>query len=232
MQRISVNVTNDCDGNQLNYNNDLPAIGNKNYALRKPFETDFLTVIGNAKRSQPLVICWVAQGSRARCGSRHPILHSNIFLSKIIYNNYFIMKFIQMYSLIFTWIVGFIYWKWKFGFANFNRKKRSTKNLLLSLKKWGLFFLKEGNPIFSLELWQRLLKSFFQLHVKNSKFFLSYFFEKDDWPKAYAGPRLPTLPYSSGHRTLSVSGGGRHFVFRVSADLPGGCSSNVRVGCK
>ena len=35
MQRISVNLTNDCDGNQLNYKNDLPAIGNKNYALQK-----------------------------------------------------------------------------------------------------------------------------------------------------------------------------------------------------
>ena len=33
MQRISVNLTNDSGGTQLNYNNDLPAIGNKNYAL-------------------------------------------------------------------------------------------------------------------------------------------------------------------------------------------------------
>ena len=49
MQTISVNLTNNCDGNQRNYNNDLPAIGNKNYGLQKPFETDFLTVIGNAK---------------------------------------------------------------------------------------------------------------------------------------------------------------------------------------
>ena len=49
MQRITVNLTNDCDGNQLNYNTNLPAIGNKNCALQKPFETDFLTVIGNAK---------------------------------------------------------------------------------------------------------------------------------------------------------------------------------------
>ena len=49
MQRISVNLTNDCDGNQLNCNNDLPAIVNKNYALQKPFETDFFKVIGNAK---------------------------------------------------------------------------------------------------------------------------------------------------------------------------------------
>ena len=54
MQRISVNFINDCDGNQLYYNNDLPAIGNKNYALQKPFERDFLTVFDHA----------VAQGTR------------------------------------------------------------------------------------------------------------------------------------------------------------------------
>ena len=57
MQRISVNLTNDCDGNQLNYNNVLSAIGNKNYALKKPFETDFLTVIGNVKLRPLFVIC-------------------------------------------------------------------------------------------------------------------------------------------------------------------------------
>ena len=79
MQRISVNLTNDCDGNQLNYNTDLPVIGNKNYSLQKPFETDFLTVIGNAKLRTSFVICWVAQGSRPRCGPRHPIFHSTIF---------------------------------------------------------------------------------------------------------------------------------------------------------
>ena len=44
MQKILVNLTNNCDGNQLNYNNDLPAIEKKNYVLQKPFETDFLTI--------------------------------------------------------------------------------------------------------------------------------------------------------------------------------------------
>ena len=68
MQRISVNLTNDCDGNQLNYNNDLPAIGNKNYGLQKPFETDLVTEIGNAKLRLSFVICLIAQGSRPRCG--------------------------------------------------------------------------------------------------------------------------------------------------------------------
>ena len=42
MQRISVNLTNDCDGNQLNYNNDLSAIRNKNYALQETFQNRFL----------------------------------------------------------------------------------------------------------------------------------------------------------------------------------------------
>ena len=56
MQKISVNVANDFDGNQLNYNNDLPAIGNKNYARQRLFETDSLTVIGNAKLRPSFVI--------------------------------------------------------------------------------------------------------------------------------------------------------------------------------
>ena len=56
MQRISVNLTNNCDGNQLNYNNDLPAIEIKNYALQKRFETDFLIVIGSAKLRRSFVI--------------------------------------------------------------------------------------------------------------------------------------------------------------------------------
>ena len=57
MQRISVILINDCDGNQLDYKNDLPAIRNKNYALQKSFETDFLTVIGNANLRPSFVIC-------------------------------------------------------------------------------------------------------------------------------------------------------------------------------
>ena len=53
----------------------------------------------------------------------------------------------------------------------------------------------QGNPIFSIKLGQRLMKSFYQLHVRKSRFFLSYFLKKDDCPKAYAGPRLLTHPY-------------------------------------
>ena len=100
MQRISVNLKNYWDGNQLNY---LPAIGNKNYALQKPFETDFLTVIGNAKFRPLFVICWIAQGSRARCSPRHPILHSNIFfyvkLFATIILSWNSLKFILWYLL-------------------------------------------------------------------------------------------------------------------------------------
>ena len=57
MQRISVKLTNNWDGNQLNFNNDLPAVGNKNNTLQTPFETDFLTIIGNAKPRPSFVIC-------------------------------------------------------------------------------------------------------------------------------------------------------------------------------
>ena len=89
MQRISVYHTNHCDGNQLNYNNDLPAIGNKNYTLQKPFETNFLTVIGNAKLRPPFVICRVAQGSRPRCGPRHSILQQ-LFYREIHQNDIYL----------------------------------------------------------------------------------------------------------------------------------------------
>ena len=54
MERISVNLTNDCDGNQLNYNNDLPVIGNENYTLQKPFKTVFF--YSNWQRKSPIVI--------------------------------------------------------------------------------------------------------------------------------------------------------------------------------
>ena len=54
MQRISVNLTNDYDGNQLNYNNNLPATVNRNYALQKPLETDFF--FNNWQRKTPIVI--------------------------------------------------------------------------------------------------------------------------------------------------------------------------------
>ena len=58
MQRISVNLTNNCVGNQLNnLTNDLPAIGNKNYALQKPCETDLLSVIRNTELRPSFVIC-------------------------------------------------------------------------------------------------------------------------------------------------------------------------------
>ena len=42
MQRTSVNLTNDCGVNPFDYNNDLPAIGNKT-TIQKPFKTDCLT---------------------------------------------------------------------------------------------------------------------------------------------------------------------------------------------
>ena len=51
--------------------------------------------------------------------------------------------------------------------------------------KWGPFFLMKENPISSIKLEQRLSKLFSPLHVKNSRFFLSYFLKK----KKMIGPR-------------------------------------------
>ena len=72
----------------------------------------------------------------------------------------------------------------------------------MSLENKVNFFLKKGNPIFSIKPGQRSPKSFSQLHVKKSRFFRSYFLKKDDWLKAYAGPRLPTFPYTYRVTTL------------------------------
>ena len=64
----------------------------------------------------------------------------------------------------------------------------------ISNSKIRSIFFKEGNSIFSIKLGRRLPKSFSQLPVKNSRFFLSYFSEKNYWPKAYAGSRLRLSP--------------------------------------
>ena len=45
MQIISINLTNDFCGNQLNYHNDLSAFGNENYVLQKLLKIDFLNII-------------------------------------------------------------------------------------------------------------------------------------------------------------------------------------------
>ena len=151
MQRISVNLTNDCDGNKLNYNNDLPAIGNKNYALQKPFETEFLTVIGNAKLQPSFVICWVAQGRRPLCGPRHPILHSNIFF-------YVITKIILSWNLL-KCILWYLLEFFDPSIKNENsvlhiliEKKFKQKIYFCLLKMRSIFFKKGKSNFFRLNL--------------------------------------------------------------------------------
>ena len=190
MQRIWVNLINDCDGNQLDYNNDLPAIENMNYALQKPFKTDFLTVIGNAKPRPPFVIYWLAQGSRPRCGPRHPILLSNIFF------------YVKLFAtIILSWnSLRCLLWYLLELLDPFIKNENSVLPILIEknfeqkmyfcLLKMRSIFFKEGKSIFFDWTWTELIKIFFQLHVKNSRFFLSYFLKKDDWSEAYAGPRL------------------------------------------
>ena len=72
----------------------------------------FITVIGNAKLRSSFVE-WPNTANHAVAqGIQFCTL--TYFLCKIIIcNNYFIVKFIKMYSLIFTWIVWSIQKKWK-----------------------------------------------------------------------------------------------------------------------
>ena len=61
MQRTSVNLTNDCDGNQLNCNNDLALIGNKNYTT-ETFRNKYFD--SNRQRKTPTVICHLLSSPR------------------------------------------------------------------------------------------------------------------------------------------------------------------------
>ena len=183
--------TNNCDGNKLDHTNNLPAIENKNYALHKPFETDFLTVIGNVKFRPSFFICWVAQSSRPHCSPRHHILYSNIFfylkLCATTISSWNSLKCILWYLLELS--DPFIKNE-NSVFAILIEKNFQQKIYFCLLKMRSIFF-KRGNPIFSIKL-QTFLKLSIELEI-----FLSYFLKKDDWPKAYAGPRLPTLPYQT-----------------------------------
>ena len=158
MQRISVNLTNECDGNELNYNNDLHPIRNTNYALQKPFETDFLTVIGNAKLRPSFVICWVTQGSRPRCGPRHPNFHSNIFFYKKLLATIILpwnsLKCILWYLLELS--NPFI--KNENSVLPILIEKNFEEKIYFCLSKMRSIFLKKGNLIFPIELGQRLPK--------------------------------------------------------------------------
>ena len=59
------------------------------------------------------------------------VLHSNIL---------FYVKLFEAIILSICRIVWFIFKKWKFSFANFNREERWTKNLIVSLENEIHFF--------------------------------------------------------------------------------------------
>ena len=80
MQRISVNLTNDSSRNQFNYDNDLTTIGNKNYALQKPFKTYFLSQLSATRNCN----CYL---SFVKWPKASDFILQHIFLYKIICNN-------------------------------------------------------------------------------------------------------------------------------------------------
>ena len=102
----------------------------KNYALQKPFETDFLTVISNAKLRLSFAI-----------------IFNIFFLCKIICTNYFIVKFIEMYSLKFIELSGsFI--KNENSFLPILIKKNFKQKIYFCLLKIRSIFFKEGKSNF------------------------------------------------------------------------------------
>ena len=112
---------------------------------------------------------------------RHPILHSKIFfyikLFATITLSWNLLKCILWYLL--ELLDPFI--KNENSVLSILIEKNFEQKIYFRLLKLRSIFLKKVNPIFSIKLEQRLPKSFSQLHEKNSRFFLSHFFKKDDW---------------------------------------------------
>ena len=103
-----------------------------------------------------------------------------ICLRKIIYKNYFIVKFIKMYFLIFTWIVGSIY----LVLPIFIEKKFEQK-IYFSLLKIKSIFFKEGKSNFFYSNSTEITEIIFSTSRKKFKIFLFILFEK----KKTIGPR-------------------------------------------
>ena len=79
----------------------------------------------------------------------------NIFWCKIICNNYFIVKFIEIYFLTFTWI---------------NRQKRMKKSTFVPWK-WSLLFFEEWKSNFFCLTWIEITEITFSTSCKKFKIF-------------------------------------------------------------
>ena len=188
MQKISVNLTTDCDGNQLNCNNDCNL--KQELCTTETFWNRFFD--SNWQHKTPTVIRHLLSSPRQPTTlwfCTRTFFYVKLFAIIILSWNSFKCilwhllelsdPFIKNENLVLPILIE----------KNFEQK------CYFCISKMRSIFLKKGNLNFSIKLGQRLPKSFSQVHVKNSRFFLSYFLKKDDWPKAYAGPMLPTLPY-------------------------------------
>ena len=194
MQRISVNLTNDCDRNQLNYKNDLPVIKKKNYALQKPFETDFLTVIGNAKLRPSFVVCCIAQGSRPRCGPRHLILHSHIFFYIKVFTTVFLswnsLKCILWYLLELS--DPFI--KNENSVLPILIEKNFEQKIYFCLLKMSSIYFNEGKSNFFDWTWTENTEIIFSTSCKKFKIFPFILFEKRRLAQGICRPKAADFP--------------------------------------
>ena len=144
MQRILLNLTNHCSKNQFHYNNDLPAIGNKNYALQKPFKTDFLTQEAATRNCDRYL-------SFELSVPRHPISHCNIFfwvqLFATIILSWNLLKCILWYLLE----LSDPFFKNENSVLSILVEKNWTKNGFLSLGN-GVFFQRRKIQFFKIKL--------------------------------------------------------------------------------
>ena len=123
----------------------------------------------------------------------HPILHANILFSVKLFAKIILSWNSLKYILCYLLKLSDPFIKNENSALPTSIQKNFQQKIYFCLLKMVYCFLNKGNPIFSIKLEQRLSKLFSQLNVKNSRFFLSYYLKKDDWPKAYAGPRLDKI---------------------------------------
>ena len=156
MQRISVNLTNACSGNQLNCNNDLPPIQNKNYALQKPFKIDFLTqysAMRNCDRHSSFFVEWPKTANHAVAwGTRFCTILFAIIIYLIICENYFIVKLIAKYILWYLLELSYSFDETENSVLPILTEKNFKQKIYHCPLKMGVFFLRREIQFFRLHL--------------------------------------------------------------------------------
>ena len=162
-------------------------------SLQKPFETDFLIVIGYAKLRLSFIICRVAQGSRPRCDPRHPVLHPNIFfyvkLFATIILSWNSLKYILWYLLELS--DPFI--KDKNSVLPILIEKNFEQKIYFCLLKMRSIFFKKRKFNFIYLTWTEITEIIFSTSRKKFKIFPFMLFKKRRLAQGICRPRILIL---------------------------------------